>query len=93
MALVRVAAGVFLRTECVGKIMQTQCVESGVRKTQSDVYDATGQHVLWSKRTLVPLATDDSEAIARDNHCHDEIREALRQERDALPFAPTAVQP
>lgn len=45
MAIVRVSAGVFLLTESVGKIIQTQCVEASVRKTQTDVYDATGQHV------------------------------------------------
>ena len=41
MAIVRVAAGVFLRTEFVGKIIQTQCVESSVRKTQTDIFDST----------------------------------------------------
>lgn len=88
MAIVRVAAGIFLRTECVGKIVQTQCVEADVRKTQTDVYDVTGQHILWSKCTLVPAteAAMDSEAIKRDNHGHDEIRDALREERDAQPF-------
>lgn len=90
MAIVRVAAGVFLRTEFVGKIIQTQCVESSVRKTQTDVYDSTGQHVLWSKCTLVPASesADITEAIKRDNHCHDEIRNALCEERDAMPFKP-----
>jgi len=86
MAIVRVAAGVFLRAESVGKIMQTQCVEASVRKTQTDVYDATGQHVLWSKCTLVSVNAL-PEAIERDNHCHDEIRNALREERDAMPFS------
>lgn len=61
-----------------------------MRKTQSDVYDVTGQHVLWSLRTLVPLASDATDAMARDNHCHDEIRDALRQERDAQPFVHAA---
>lgn len=88
MAIVRVAAGIFLRTECVGKIMQSQYVEASVRKTQTDIYDVTGQHVLWSKCTLVPVAdaSADPVAIQRDNHCHDEIRDALREERDAVPF-------
>ena len=88
MAIVRVNAGVFLRTESVGKIIQTQCVEASVRKTQTDVYDLTGQHVLWSKCTLVPV-NDVPDEIKRDNHCHDEIRNALREERDALPFKTT----
>ena len=87
MPIVRVAAGVFLRAETVGKIIQTQCVEASVRKTQTDIYDCTGQHVLWSKCTLVPA--NDSDEIQRDNHCHDEIRNALREERDATPFKPT----
>lgn len=88
MAIVRVAAGVFLRAESVGKIIQTQCVEASVRKTQTDVYDCTGQHILWSKCTLVPV-NESTEIIKRDNHCHDEIRNALREERDAIPFKPT----
>ena len=91
MAIVRVAAEVLLRTEFVGKIIQTQCVESSVRKTQTDIFDSTGQHVLWSKCTLVSVndSPESSEAIKRDNHCHDEIRNALCGERDAMPFKPT----
>lgn len=88
MAIVRVAAGVFLRSESVGKIIQTQCVEASVRKTQTDVYDVTGQHILWSKCTLISV-NELPEAIQRDHHCHDEIRDALREERDAIPFKPT----
>ena len=90
MAIVRVTAGVFLRTEFVGKIIQTQCVESSVRKTQTDIFDSTGQHVLWSKCTLVSVndSPESSEAIKRDNHCHEEIRNALCGERDAIPFKP-----
>lgn len=86
MAIVRVAAGVFLRSECVGKVVQTQHVESSVRKTQTDVYDTTGQHVMWSKSTLVPVEEKMSAAIQRDNHGHEEIVNALREERDAVPY-------
>ncbi len=88
MAIVRVAKGVFIRTECVGKLVQTQYVEAGVRKTQTDVYDLTGQHILFSKCSLVPAdpAASDPDALLRDNHAHDEIRDALRQERDAVPY-------
>lgn len=88
MAIVRVAAGVFLRAESVGKIIQTQHIEASVRKTQTDVFDLTGQHVLWSKCTSVPV-NDSPDAIKRDNHSHDEIRNALREERDAVPFKAT----
>lgn len=86
MAIVRVAAGVFLRSECVGKVVQTQYVESSVRKTQTDIYDVTGQHILWSKSTLVPTAEASSIAGKRDEHGHDEIVRALREESDAMPF-------
>jgi len=89
MAIVRVAAGVFIRSECVGKVIQTQHVESSVRKTQTDIYDATGQHVLWSKSTHVPVDEESGVAIRRDNHGHDEIVGALREERDAVPFKQT----
>lgn len=88
MAIVRVSAGVFIRTECVGKVLQTQYVESSVRKTQTDIYDTSGQHVLWSKCTLVPVGDTpaDHQASQRDDHGHDEIMKALREERDATPF-------
>lgn len=48
------------------------------------IYDTTGQHILWSKSTLVPVDTEASVAIERDNHGHEEIMNALREERDAV---------
>jgi hypothetical protein len=91
-ALVRVSKGVFIRTECVGKVVQTQYVEAFVRKTQTDVYDVTGQHILFSKCTLVATSAEphETEEVLRDNQAHDEVREALRQERDAVPYKPNA---
>lgn len=85
MTIVRVSKGVFIRTECVGKVLQTQYVESSVRKTQTDIHDITGQHILWSKCTLIPVG--DASAVQRDNHAHDEIMRSLREERNAVPFA------
>lgn len=88
MPIVRVSKGVFLRSECVGKVVQSQYVEASVRKTQTDVYDLTGQHILFSKCTLVPVeaVAENTELVLRDNHSHDEIRDSLRHERDAMPF-------
>lgn len=70
----------------MGKILQTQNIELSVRKTQTDIYDTTGQHILWTKSTIVRVDDESSAAIKRDDHGHDEIMNALREERDATPF-------
>lgn len=87
MNLVRVFGNVFLNPSCVGKIEFKVSFESGARTSTTTAYDVTGQHTLLTAQTVVstsPSACErDPDGIRRDNHVHQEILAALREERDA----------
>ena len=88
MAIVRVINGVYLETDCVGKIESESHEDRFTRTKKTKIFDVAGKHILFERVTVVGIASDNTDPVEVecDDHIHREILFAIREKRDAVDF-------